>query len=223
MLNPYELIQLIAGVLIFLIGILALVRISSFLEKLSRRSTSAREFKESVREGATEEPRPVRDLSEIERSKLSDYLYSHRGVIDSPRTWVFVYLISFIVLTYMLSGSNGGFNTYLSEGRYVYAAIISAVVLFVMVIKARISEARAYSDLKLPVMRVQGSFIKRYQKYEDKDKKQLLVAFVVRGIEFSVINDLAQIASQLRKGDEVEVEYSPYTKKVWLIKKVVES
>lgn len=78
-------------------------------------------------------------------------------------------------------------------------------------------EQARYQDLRAPIFRVQGEIIK--EKIRGRHSTKYYIT--VRRIKFSEEQyfSLSKVFDEFHDGDEVAVEYSPYTKHVWKLYK----
>lgn len=230
----YELLPFLTNLFLFISVGFLLFRYCRGIRRMA--DFQKRDLKESLAEGGIEEPHQYRDLSDAERMFLESNLKSFRFFDYPPFFSPWFILVEIIVSLVIFSAFGGLFDAfslfiYLSPAvRLGISFLITLAFLFWLFNVLSRSAREYYYDLKLPVMRVQGSF-SPCSEFAKVDLKEHPFLFRVRGLLFSVPRDflvepggnsrrLLDTLSRLRAGDEIAVEYSPYSHHVWNIERV---
>ena len=177
-----------------------------------KRKIEKEEWRESISEGGIEEPRPFRDLTEEEK-KILEKKHRWSQLILNNLWW----LIPLFIIVDIFLGINlfRYWSDYASHRTGRYITEFAAFVFFIQIYLGSLAAAEGiwYSDLRSPVFRVQGKVIK--EKFVRRSGTDYYVT--VRKIRFSDTDypDLKGMFEYLQDGDEIAVEYSPRTKRVW--------
>lgn len=216
--------------LLFLTIILFLIHyIDSWKVRSIKENINSYEFYESVYNGGIEEPLAYRDLKKEEKELLEQEYRKAKKIINNKFVLIGVYIliiiISFVLIHFYFE------DLYLLI-RFQIAFFFSIIIVFIFIRNNSLFEEKLYRDLVLPVWKVQGYII--FQSYNAKRKKEDKSLFIVRKISFNldIFNyKISPYGIVLKKsikkqldtiidGDEICVEYSPFSKYVWNIEKI---
>lgn len=180
------------------------------LFEIKKRKIEREEWKESIHEGGVEEPRPLRSLLPEEKKELEDSHRNLKRVVDNG-WWLFFFFGTFDVAGIFLILR---FGLEFTKDVVAPAYSIAFIIQFFLVGLA-VKERPTYLDLRSPVFRVQGQIIK--EKIQGRYGPRFYIT--VRRIKFSESNasELPRLFDNLIDGNEIAVEYSPRTKRVWKI------
>jgi hypothetical protein len=220
------------------------VLIILFVDWLNKRSTQKTiaqfEYQESIYNGAIEEPHAIRELNNEERAYLYDRHRILYWIINHPIVWIGCFILIFIMFySEVTKNQYGGF----AQQQAIFGGLFSLILTIAAFFGCQQIENKYYKDCRVAVWQVQGGIT---NIITDKDKYQtpIQIRFTVRNNSFAIpykdkfisnvnktftidelqndsYRNLYRIVSNLPERTEVIVEYSPFSKKVWDIRKVV--
>src|SRR3989344_4278386 len=204
---PFESIEMKLFLLFCLLIVLMIILRQYFKERRIAQ-IEKEERLESLNEGGIEEPRIIRELTDKEKEDLGRFHKTSKLIVDNI-WWI---------LTVMLAiDSLGVYWIFNSEPKFT-EDVIQPVYAFLLAVQLAIAgiaanETPLYRDLRSPVFRVQGKAIK--EKIQRKGGYDYFVT--VRRIKFSADNspEIKDVFETFENEDEVAVEYSSHTKRVW--------
>lgn len=204
--------QRTTGFGILYIVFLGLVILAGFLDRYYKEQKINKLHKtENLINGAEDEPRYVRQLTQEEELILQDKIKNAQFLHQS--LWFIVVLcgiLDAIMIWFIIE-----YKPFIEQAiQFVVPIFIGEAILFT---KAARHE-NLYLDLRSPVFRIAGHVIKEQSKGKNRTRYYL----DVRDIEFSdeEFPELAKIFDKIHNNDRMEIEYSPRTKYVWSWKKL---
>lgn len=203
----------------FVLGLFIIVKFLLRDFRQSKRASTQRnlEFKENINSGSIHEAKILRDLTNDEKQSLKKRSNSIGSISKIYSFWSFVAFIM-LFLSFLLIGL---LNNLSSTSYYFIFILIVPVIVFTLFRQIFLKgEGPIYQDLRSPVFEVRGRLIKKILE-ENKQFKETHMAFIIRGVEFDSFEN-PQIRANWEKwieGEEVRVEYSPFTKHIWKTEK----
>lgn len=207
-----EILNKLLPVFVWPLGIITFLVLDTMGFEIIRERLKKREFKDSVNEGAEDEPRAIRELTADEQK----ILFSKRrwsGIVLNHIWWLAILFSVFDIILILKLIDKFAF---LGDPILVSTFAIVLAVQWV-IISVALAESKHYFDLRSPVYRVQGKVLLGLLLPQSSKSIE------IRGVKF----DIASISGLVDKiqggyfknGDEVVVEYSPRTKHVWKLNK----
>ncbi|MEA2020386.1 MAG: hypothetical protein U9M98_01575 [Patescibacteria group bacterium] len=187
------------------------------LQKRQLQQTKEKEFKESARGESWKEPHFVRNLTKKERKILGNQgKFAKQLYLKSFKT-IFLILLGVVALSLLFGiAAAAEYSAPLLPQTLIYFYIFGTLATF-FVIREHSKERKIYKDLQLPVKKVCGNLIKQEDYYDEENYDRRLI---VRGVTFSgKYNDIDNFWN-IDEEDQVIIEYSPNTKKIWNLKTV---
>ncbi|MBI2327026.1 hypothetical protein HYU92_01800 [Candidatus Curtissbacteria bacterium] len=198
-----------------------------FLDRTWEKSTTKQrkeEFSENISKGAIGEPAVSRDLNTSEQQILirmhkDEYFWVSRRHLILPVFGIATYLL-FLFWT----KSASFFDLFVQKENFtgigLYLILFPIILLFIYVNfrKKIIRESVLYKDLRSPIFKVKGKLTKK----GINDKFKAVNNLIVRGIWFGDEENpqIDMYWEEFDEGNFVEIEYSPFSKHIWSIKKV---
>lgn len=198
---PLSISFLIIGVIL----IIAWVSIYAVSKTNERKMIEAEDLREDIANGGMDEPQSIRDLSQNERTILTNN-YRHAKLVYD-KLWIIIPLSIFIDIFMGYTLVKGYFESSLIK---LYALVAFGEI---SLISFGLKDKNIYLDLESPVLRIVGEAIKE----EVHSRNGTYYYITVRKIKFSDSNypDLRRIFESIIEGERIEIQYSPRTKRVW--------
>lgn len=164
------------------------------------------------------EARPIRSLRSDEKEWIVDQMGPLKRVLQN----ISVRALQIFLLSVATLGTIIFFFAWLAQEKIDNYDIFAFGSLLIFVVAVTVwnvirKESQFYKDLRLPVFQVKGSAIIEPPGVDWKHQK-----IVVRGIAFSSTHNSnwSNILSDFLEGDNVTIEFSPTTKKIWHVYKL---
>lgn len=199
-------------------SVLAAPYIRDFFVKTKFEKQREKEFAQNLDFDATGEKHILRYLDETEKQILINEHITEYKLAKLNHFIVPTFILVSVIFIYFV----WRFWDYFDKDSDYMELVLRIAIIFGGIFGGYyykyVRENNLYKDLRAPVFGVRGELLKR----EVRSKRVTLNYFVVRGLEFSdVENPQIDIYwNDWNEGDTINVEYSPFSKHIWKIEKV---